>query len=578
MPKESPSPPGGTAAAPVTVGLGGLRLDELLKEVQDRLAEIVKTRDRLEGLLDAVMAVGAGLELDSTLRRIVQAAVDLVDARYGALGVLGPHEGLSEFVYVGISSEERARMGHLPEGRGLLGLLIQHPQVIRLPDLGQHPASVGFPPNHPPMRSFLGAPVRVRNEVFGNLYMTEKRNAAEFTADDEVVLQALAAAAGVAIENARLFEQARMRQRWLEASSEIRAELLAGASTEDALRLVAQRALELSAADDVLILLAEADQPDMLAVRAGAGERSALLPGFTIAATASGIEDVFRSGVTMLVLDLSASLDDSLGDQVDGFGPALTVPLRSPAGVSGVLMAIRDKGGTPFEPAQVPVLASFADQAALAMEAAQAQQAQRLLDVLADRDRIALDLHDHVIQRLYAAGMTLQGTLRLISGSDARTRIQKVVEQLDETIRDIRTSIFDLQTTADSGKGGSLRRRLLDVAAEAAAGSGLSPSVRMSGAVDTVVPADIAEHAEAMVREGVSNAVRHAQASAVTVTAEAGDELVIEVVDDGVGIPEQAARSGLANLERRAAACGGTMTVAARPGGGTRLTWRVPLR
>ncbi|HJT04514.1 MAG TPA: ATP-binding protein, partial [Pseudonocardiaceae bacterium] len=152
------------------------------------------------------------------------------------------------------------------------------------------------------------------------------------------------------------------------------------------------------------------------------------------------------------------------------------------------------------------------------------------------------------------------------------------VEQLDETIRDIRTSIFDLQTTADSGTGASLRRRLLDVAAEAAAGSGLSPSVRMSGAVDTVVPADIAEHAEAVVREGVSNAVRHAQASAITVTAEAGDELVIEVIDDGVGIPEQAARSGLANLERRAAACGGTVTVAARPGGGTRLTWCAPLR
>ncbi|HET9257500.1 MAG TPA: GAF domain-containing protein, partial [Pseudonocardiaceae bacterium] len=234
-----------------TTGLGGLRLDELLKEVHDRLAEIAKTRDRLEGLVDAVMAVGAGLELDSTLRRIVQAAVDLVDARYGALGVLGPDERLSEFVYVGIDSEQRARMGHLPQGRGLLGVLIEHPEVIRLPDLGQHPASVGFPPNHPPMSSFLGVPVRVRNEVFGNLYMTEKQNAAEFTSDDEVVLHALAAAAGVAIENARLFEQARMRQRWLEASSEIRAELLGGASTEAALSLIAQRAQELSVADEV---------------------------------------------------------------------------------------------------------------------------------------------------------------------------------------------------------------------------------------------------------------------------------------------------------------------------------------
>ena len=329
MPEELPSPPSDTAPAPVTAGLGGLRLDELLKEVQDRLAEIVKTRDRLEGLLDAVMAVGAGLELDSTLRRIVQAAVDLVDARYGALGVLGPHEGLSEFVYVGISSEERARMGHLPEGRGLLGLLIQHPQVIRVPDLGQHPASVGFPPNHPPMHSFLGAPVRVRNEVFGNLYMTEKRTAAEFTAEDEVVLRALAAAAGVAVENARLFEQARMRQRWLEASSEIRAELLAGVSTEDALRLVAQRALELSAADVVLILLADGDEPAALTVRAGAGQRSASLMGSAVAADTPAIEDVFRSGTTMLIPNLAGNMGDAFGDQADGFGPALVVPLRS---------------------------------------------------------------------------------------------------------------------------------------------------------------------------------------------------------------------------------------------------------
>lgn len=241
-------------------------------------------------------------------------------------------------------------------------------------------------------------------------------------------------------------------------------------------------------------------------------------------------------------------------------------------------MAIRHKGQVPFEPAQVPVVGSFADQAALALEAAQAQQAQRLLDLLADRDRIALDLHDHVIQRLYAAGMTLQGTVRLVSGQDARARIQRVVEQLDETIRDIRTSIFDLQTTGESGKATGLRRRLLDVAAEASAGSGLSPSVRMSGAVDTVVPAAIAEHAEAVVREGVSNVVRHARASAITVTAEAGDELIIEVVDNGAGIPDKAARSGLANLERRAAACDGSFTIVAQQGGGTRLTWRVPLR
>jgi signal transduction histidine kinase len=561
MPQRPPSP---------TAGLSGLRLDELLKEVQDRLTEIVKTRDRLQGLLDAVIAVGAGLELDSTLQRIVQAAVQLVGARYGALGVVGRRGGLSEFVYVGISPEQRTRMGHLPDGRGLLGLLINHPQVIRLPDISQHPASVGFPPNHPPMHSFLGAPVRLRNEIFGNLYLSEKQGGAEFTAEDEVVLQALAAAAGVAVENARLFEQVRMRQRWLEASSEIRAELLGGASTEDALRLVAQRALELSAAGDVLILLADDDQRDTLTAHAVAGQRSQDLIRSAIAATA--LDEVFGSGAPMLISDLAAVLGDDLEEQAETFGPALAVPLRSAADISGVLLAVRDKGAAPFEPEQVPVLGSFADQAALALEAAQTRRAQQLLDLLADRDRIARDLHDHLIQRLYAVGMSLQGTLRLVNGHDARGRIHQVVDQLDDTIRDIRTTIFDLHTTGED-KPGSLRRRLLDAAAEVSAGAGPSPSVRMSGAVDTLVPAAIAEHAEAVVREGVSNAIRHAHASAITVTAEAGADLVVEVVDNGIGIPEGVARSGLANLEQRAAACNGTFTVAAQPGG-TRLTWR----
>ncbi|HEX8867000.1 MAG TPA: GAF domain-containing protein, partial [Lentzea sp.] len=213
--------------------LGGLRLDDLLDEMRERLAELGSTRDKMQGLLDAVLAVGAGLELDSTLQRIVQAAVELVGARYGALGVLGHRDNLSQFVYVGIDQETRSRMGHLPEGKGLLGLLIKDPRAIRLHDLSEHAASVGFPPNHPPMHSFLGVPVRVRNEVFGNLYMTEKTDGADFTADDEVVLEALAAAAGVAVENARLFERSRLRERWLEATAEINSQLLGGASAQD---------------------------------------------------------------------------------------------------------------------------------------------------------------------------------------------------------------------------------------------------------------------------------------------------------------------------------------------------------
>ncbi|KAA2261845.1 GAF domain-containing protein [Solihabitans fulvus] len=566
-PRKPESPPS------ATVELAGLRLDELLAEVQDRLTEIVRTRDRLQGLLDAVLSVASGLELDSTLQRIVQAAVELVGARYGALGVLGPHEGLSEFVYEGIDPETRSHMGHLPEGRGLLGLLIKQPRLVRLADLSQHPASVGFPPNHPPMKRFLGAPVLVRDEVFGNIYLTEKRGGGEFTADDEIVLRALAAAAGVAVDNARLFEQGRKRQRWLEATAEIRAELLSGASGEDVLRLVAQRALELSSASGALILLKEEEN---LRVGAVAGQPGDRVVGLAAAVADLAIGEAFGTGTPMLIAQVTDVLEGEFGAVLASFGPGLAVPLRAPAGVIGVLLAIRDKGAAPFLPDEVPLLGSFADQAAMALELAEQQRAQRLLDVLADRDRIAQDLHDHVIQRLFAVGLSLQGTLRRTADRGVQVRIQRAVEQLDQTVHELRTSIFDLHSRGEQGTG-SLRRRLLDVVAEVTADAEVNPSVRMSGAVDTLVPAAIAEHAEAVVREGVSNAVRHARAASVSVTVEATDQLVIEVADDGVGVAGEVARSGLANLENRAAACHGTFEVRAVPGEGTRLIWRVPL-
>jgi signal transduction histidine kinase len=544
--------------------LGGLRLDELLDEMRDRLAEIGSTRDKMQSLLDAVLAVGAGLELDSTLQRIVQAAVELVGARYGALGVLGSRHNLSQFVYVGIDPETRSHMGHLPEGKGLLGLLIKDPRAIRLHDLSEHPASVGFPPNHPPMHSFLGAPVRVRDEVFGNLYMTEKKGGGDFTADDEVVLEALAAAAGVAVENARLFERSRMRERWLEATAEINAQLLGGATGEDALRLIVQRTVELASASWATVLLHDGND---LRKAAEAGNEA--------------VPDAFAADAPVLaqVLDTAApalmeQVDGQLGDLPARTGAAVVLPLRAGTTVTGVLVAVRDKDAAPFGADLMPLLASFADQAVVAIEFAENQNAKRLVDVLEDRDRIARDLHDHVIQRLFATGMSLQGSLTWVTHPEARRRVQKAVNQLDQTVLEIRTSIFDLQ--ADSGDTG-LRRRLLNIVAEIAEGAALSPAIRMSGTIDSLVPDYIGEHAEAVVRETVTNALRHAHATELTLTAEAGDALIITMVDNGRGMPPDVARSGLRNLEQRAAALNGALTVAGEPGGGTRVTWRVPL-
>jgi signal transduction histidine kinase len=561
---------------PARASLAGLRLDELLGEVQDRLAEIARTRDRMQGLLDSVLAVGAGLELDSTLQRIIETAVELVDARYGALGVLGDEGGLAKFVYIGLDAETRANMGHLPEGKGLLGELIEHPRPIRLADLSQHPASVGFPANHPPMRSFLGVPIRVRDEVFGNIYLTEKQGEAEFTADDEVVLQALAAAAGIAVENARLFEESRMRERWQQASAEINATLLGGASGDDATQLIVERVRQLSSSDCALILLRDNDDDAQLVVRAAAGEQADGLLGSGIAVTEPAVAEVVGGGTPAVIPDLTHVLPDGFGIDSTEYGPALAVPLGAAGRVSGVLLALRDKGGAQFAHEQVPVLASFADQTALALELADKQRAQRQLDVLADRDRIAGDLHDHVIQRLFATGMSLQGGVRRITDEEARRRVVRAVEQLDETVRDIRTSIFDLNTSAED-PAISLRRRMLDVVAELSADSAVSPSIRINGAVDTLVPPGIGEHAVAVLREGVSNAIRHAQASEIIVTVEAGSDLIVDVLDNGVGLPAELARSGLLNVDRRAGECGGTATFAPGPAGGTRLTWRVPL-
>jgi signal transduction histidine kinase len=524
----------------------------------------------LDELLDAVQAVGAGLELDSTLQRIVQAAVSLVGARYGALGVLGTGDDLSEFVYDGIDTGTREHMGRLPAGKGLLGLLIKDPHAIRLPDLGRHRASVGFPPGHPPMRSFLGVPVRVGDVVFGNLYMTDKRSAAEFTADDEVVLKALAAAAGVAIENARLFERSRMRERWLEAIAEINSELLGGASAEDALRLIAQRAMELSSASGSLIVLVADVEQKRLRMAAGAGSRAEEFVGRQLTAAGSFVEQVLTSGAPMLIDDLAGHL----GATAIEFGPGLVVPLRAGSAVTGVLLAARDSGSAQFGPDQVPLLASFADQAAVALEFAEKQRATRLVDVLEDRDRIARDLHDQVIQRLFATGMSLQGALRRITDPEARRRVEKSVSQLDQTVLEIRTSIFDLQSTDDAA---GLRRRLLDLVARLTEDTDLSPRIRMTGTVDNSVSDEIGEHAEAVVSEAVTNAIRHAHATELTVMVEATDALTISVVDNGVGMPADVARSGLHNLEQRATQFGGSLRVSNEPAGGTRLTWRVLL-
>jgi len=529
--------------------------------------------DDLPAILEAFLAISEGLDLRSTLRRIVNAAATLVDAQYGALGVLDGRGGLAEFLYVGIDEDTRRAIGPLPRGHGLVGLLIEHPQVIRLSDLTAHPAAVGFPPGHPVMRTFLGAPIRVRDTLFGNLYLTEKRGGGEFTERDEMVLRGLASAAGSAVQNARLFDEVRLRERWLLATAEVRTQLLSGGGVSDALTLIADRAVDLTGADAALVFLA--DGQGGLRVAAASGSHQP--PVETLVATR---DDPWTRAVTRAVgphdvAELPLPTSPALARAFTESGPAQVAPIPSGVTDGGVLICLRHRGSDPFETAQLPQLSGLAEQASLALEVSDRQEQRRRYELVTERERIARDLHDHVIQRMFAVGLSLQGQEARTTDPDARQRLEQAVQQVDEAIRDLRSSIFDLRSVTSSGQK-NLRRRLLDIASGAGDG-GPAISVRVDGAIDTLVPPQLAEHAEAVVREAVSNAVRHSACNVVSVAVAVADELEIRVTDDGRGIPPEAPRSGLDNLAARAAACGGYMLVEQPSSGGTALYWTAPL-
>lgn len=508
--------------------------------------------DRDQGLFEAVVSVAAGLELTSTLRRIVQAAVNLSDASYGALGVLGNDGRVRSFIHVGMEAETVREIGSLPTGRGVLGLLIDHPVPIRIDDIKGHPAAAGFPAGHPPMRSFLGVPVRVRGRVFGNLYLTDKRNADHFTASDEHTVSALAAAAAVAIENARLYEFTRLRSLWLDGITRIDNAVLSGATTEDVLLLIVSTARSLTSAQ--LAAIAVPDVAGDFVV-----EYLDVEPGGA------------RTGI------LGANVEE--GQAPDWGGSVLTLPLRTPDRTLGLLFLLWSDPGDALDEELSVVAAAFASQAAVNVVLAEARLERERLSIFEDRDRIARDLHDLVIQRLFATGMQLQGALRRADlPPDVNERISRAVDDLDETIREIRQTIFALHEPVEMSSD-SLRARVMREAGQSGALLGFEPSVRFIGPIDTMVSPAIAEQVMAVLREALANAAKHASAQRVDIMVEADVRSVTVVVtDDGVGLGDTLRRSGLANLSARAGSLGGDCTVERVSGaGGTRVLWRVPL-
>jgi signal transduction histidine kinase len=554
-----------------------LRLDDLLAELQARLQTVVDTRDRSHALLEAVVAIGGHLELEVVLRQIVEAAVELVSARYGALGVVGEGGRLEEFVPVGLEEPQIAAIDHWPEGRGLLGKLITDPRPLRLADIAAHPESSGFPDGHPPMRSFLGVPVRIRDEIYGNLYLTEKQDGADFDEEDEALAQALAAAAGVAIENARLYAEARRQQQWLRANAEVTQLLLSEAESAEVLELVTQQALAISGADLVVLAL-PAGNRDQLVIEHASGQGAAGAIGLALPAKGSASGIVMASGKPLTVADFST--DPRVAEVAREhmpLGPAVLFPLGPAGDVRGVLTAGRHQGALPLAPPAVEMVTTFAAQAGIGLELAEHRKDSQRLALFEDRDRIARDLHDLVIQRLFATGMSLQGATALMGDAEAVPRVEQAVDALDETIRDIRSAIFALQSRGQNERPG-VRSRILGVVEEMTDPLGFAPTLRMAGPIDTQVPDHIASQLLAALREALANVAKHAQASRADVTVEAGTGLVLVVRDNGVGLAGADRRSGLANLTDRAAELGGTLRTVTADGGGTELEWRVPLR
>ncbi|TCP47896.1 GAF domain-containing protein [Tamaricihabitans halophyticus] len=566
--------------------LSQLRLDTLLRELVERASYVLESQRQVHQLLDAVVSVASNLSLTDVLRRIVRSSCHLVGAEYGAMGVLSTDQrSLREFIYIGIDDAQRELIGDLPHGKGILGLLINQPRPIRLRELQQHPQSYGFPPNHPPMKSFLGVPVRVRGEVFGNLYLTEKQGGGEFTAEDETVVIALAAAAGIAIENAHLYEQTRQRESWLRGSNDLTERLLAGQSAATALQLVANRAREISDAPLVAVALPNLEA-NALVFDVVVEESSSGLSGFRVDMSNNVFGEVFTNAQPRIRPapsgDVSGSTPGQIGElpaQLKELGSTAVVPLAAGQHVLGVLVIAKHQTQIPFHDTDLQMVQNFAAHAALAIEFARAQEDRQRLAVYEDRDRIARDLHDLVIQRLFAVGLGLQGMARMVERPELAGRVNGYVEDLDQTVRDIRRSIFSLQQPPDSRVG--LRSELLRIVQDAATALGFEPTVGLDGPLDSRVPDEIRPDVLATLREALTNVSRHATATAVGVDVTVDGEreiLRLTVRDDGVGFSgEPDRRSGLANMTQRAQRWEGECLIESSPGQGTSILWSISL-
>jgi signal transduction histidine kinase len=501
--------------------------------------------DHTAALLESGLALAQERSLPAVLRRIVTLAADVTGARYGALGVLGPDGWLEDFITTGVSAEQRAAIGPLPRGHGILGLLIRDARPLRLRDIAADPRAVGLPPHHPPMHSFLGAPVSAKGTVFGNIYLAEKQGAPEFTEADEAALTVLAGQAGVAVDNARANQEAALRERRLEAAGEVAAAILAGDEPDAVLAVVAARARQLGRTD---LALAATPSPG----------------GELIVQAADGAPELVG---TRLPADAT----------LPGGGPALALPLAANSGTLGVLVLANRPGGRELRPEDGEHVAAFAQQATVALEYARAQRELKRLAVLEDRERIAKELHDGAIQALFAVGMGLQASAVLARDDEVAGRIAQAVEDVDRVIRDLRNYIFGLRPAllADRRLDQAIRA-LVD---EFAGRSGVTAVAEIDPQVASGLGGTAADVLQ-ITREALSNVARHARAITCRVSLQReGDRAVLVIDDDGIGFAPGTATGGhgLGNLAERARDLGGLAEVESVPGEGTTVRISLPL-
>lgn len=549
-----------------------LALDDALTHLLTQAEKVRHTQGRLRALLGASQSVVEAIDLPALLRRIVEAAVALVDAEYGALGVIAP-EGdlLEEFIYVGLDDAHAARIGHLPEGHGLLGALISDPHPIRLPEMSVDSRAAGFPPHHPAMTSFLGVPVRVRNEVFGNLYLTNRRDGT-FTDEDEQLITALATTAGFAIDNARLLEASRTRERWMASASELSSALLSSPTTT-AFDLIAGRVFELPGVDKVTVLLTD-EESTRLQIAAARGADEAALRGTVVEADDVCAGAVLSEGGGRVIVAPAHANSDvlRLSDGIDA-GPALVSPMRTKAKLWGVVCIARSPGARRFTQAEIDSAGDFVSRASIAVELAMAREEAERAMLADDRSRIARDLHDHVIQQLFGTGLTLQSVVASLSPGPEAQRITDSIEQLDDAISQVRTVVFALSRRDDT----TIRHQIIDVVAAISGSMKRPATIRFSGAVDHLVVGELVPDIVGVARELLSNAVRHAHADRISIELAADDGwATISVEDDGVGVGDTPRRSGLDNLDHKARHRGGSFTLESGDPG-TIAVWRVPL-